>query len=165
MSQYSTISNQSVYDVAIKTVGDFSTLFDVISQFRGINNFVPIGEAVEYTPNKAVRQFQIKIPISNDQQTTYSAIDYQSVFDVAVQLYGDISRIDEILPIIRNLGTKIDVGTPIVYTPNFDPVSLFFSKRKISTSYYFVAPSAGNRRLLEDGSYRLLETSDYRLLE
>jgi len=104
------------------------------------------------------------IPILYNKETTYNARDFQSVFDVAVQLYGDISRIDEILPIIRNLGTKIAFGTPITYTPTKDPVSLFFQNKVIATAFN-IEITEGDFRLLEDGSYRLLEDGSRRLLE
>ena len=104
------------------------------------------------------------IPILYNKETTYNARDFQSVFDVAVQLYGDISRIDEILPIIRNLGTKIAFGTHITYTPTKDPVSLFFQNKVVATSFYTVE-SVDGAILLESGDFMLLESGDYILLE
>lgn len=104
------------------------------------------------------------IPIQYNKETTYHVRDFQSVFDLAVQLYGDFSRIDEILPLISNLGTKVPIGTSITYTPNNDPVSLFFRNRTVATAFYD-EPVVENARLLENGSYRLLESGDFRLME
>lgn len=103
------------------------------------------------------------IPILYNKEITYKTREFQSIFDLAVQLYGDISRIDEILPTIRNLGTKIEFGTSVTYTPTKDPVSLFFQNKVIATAY--VDDSIKSFRLLEDGSYRLLEDGSRRLLE
>jgi hypothetical protein len=81
-----------------------------------------------------VKAFIQPVPIINDLTTSYSAADYQSIWDVAIQLFGDVSRVDEILPIIRNLGSKIGFGLPIQFTPNLDPVSLFFTNKVVATA-------------------------------
>lgn len=134
MPNYRTISNQSIFDVCISTRGDFTNLYDVISQFGNINSFVPIGENVQYIILANSKAFIQPIPIINSLDSIYLTADYQSIYDVAIQLHGDMARIDEILPIIRNLGTKIGFAQSIPFTPNLDPISLFFNNKIVATA-------------------------------
>lgn len=52
----------------------------------------------------------------------------QSHFDLAVQLYGDISKIGEILGNIADINGQIPIGTAFNVPAQDDPAALFFTQ-------------------------------------
>lgn len=128
MPTYNTISGQSPFDVCIQTTGDFSNLFDVVRQFGNLNSDVAIGAKVDYTVPKVVKSLVVPIPITNPQTTTYYTASLQTVFDLAVQFYGDVSRIDQVLKNFTNLPQSLDFKLPVTYTPNDNPITKAFTR-------------------------------------
>lgn len=51
----------------------------------------------------------------------------QSVYDLAVQLYGDVSKIGILLKLFPNLDSVIDLNSAILVEPQLDPIALFFT--------------------------------------
>jgi len=69
---------------------------------------------------------------------TYLTRDLQSVYDLAVQLYGDVSKIGILLELFPNLNEGIDLSSSIMVDPQTDPIAKFFSDKRIivSTDYF-----------------------------
>ncbi len=61
----------------------------------------------------------------------YKTRKRQSHFDLAVQLYGDFSKIGEILKNIDDINGEIPIGTIFDVPVQTDPAALFFTNKKI----------------------------------
>jgi len=165
LAKISTISSDSIFDLAVRLYGRVGDgLYDII-RATGVPASIPVGTVYEYTPVPAKTTLVAPVKINRSKETTYLSRDAQNIFDVAVQLFGDVGRIDRLIPIIRTFGLAIPLYTPITYTPTKDPIAAFFSGRIVATSFLIVEDIMGNIRLLEDGEPRLLEDGTFRLLE
>ena len=94
----------------------------------------------------------------------YKARKLQSHFDLVVQLYGDFSKIGEILKNIDDINGEIPLGTSFNVPVQNDPAALFFSNRGIIVQTDFLLES-GDNFLLESGDNLLLEDGGLLLLE
>jgi len=64
-------------------------------------------------------------------QKVYTTRKQQSVYDLAVQLYGSISNIGNLLKLFPNLDNEIPLGSKIIIEEQADPIAKFFLDRKI----------------------------------
>lgn len=68
----------------------------------------------------------------------YKTRKRQSHFDLAVQLYGDFSKIGEILKNIDDINGEILMGTIFDIPTQTDPTAIFFSSRGLFVQTDFV---------------------------
>jgi hypothetical protein len=61
--------------------------------------------------------------------TNYVVRFKQSVYDLAVQLYGDVSKVGIILKLFPILDTDVPLGSIITLTPQKDPIAIYFKDR------------------------------------
>ena len=61
----------------------------------------------------------------------YKTRQKQSVYDLSVQLYGDISKIGEVLKVFTDLDSNIAVASEIDVPVQTDPQAIYFSDNKI----------------------------------
>lgn len=73
----------------------------------------------------------------------YSVRQSQSVYDLAVQLYGTISNIGKLLEIFPNLNIQVPFGSVINLEDQADPIVTFFKGKVVATfsDSEFVIPS------------------------
>ena len=97
---------------------------------------------------------------------TYKTRDKQSVYDLAVQLYGDVSKIGNLLKNFSNLDSELALGSGITLEVQKDPIAIFFSEQKIIVATDFThSVSEVDNILLESGDDILLEDGGLLLLE
>lgn len=70
----------------------------------------------------------------------YTARKLQSHFDLAVQLYGDVSQIGEILKNVSDINGEIPLGTVFSYPEQTDPIAVFFRDKVVQTDFEVDAP-------------------------
>jgi hypothetical protein len=100
------------------------------------------------------------------KSSTYLTRDSQSVYDLAVQLYGDVSKIGILLKLFPNLDSAISLNSPIVVETQIDPIAIFFSDNRIIVATDIIPiVSTPSRVLREDGSFALREDGSYILRE
>jgi|SRR6187549_1410704 len=61
----------------------------------------------------------------------YKTHSYQSVYDLAVQLYGDLSKIGILLELFPNLNSSIDLNSSIMVEDQTDPIAKYFKDKRI----------------------------------
>lgn len=166
MAQYSPLSGEGLFDVAAKLyngdtaagIGDLLSLNPTID----LDAEDLFGQPLTYTADLR-RVKPVFIAEEVIKSNTYITRDRQSVWDLSIQLYGDLSKIGILLEIFPNLDDGITLNTEVNVELQTDPIAQYFLDKKIivATDLMVVAPF----RLLEDGSYRLLEDGSKRLLE
>lgn len=67
-------------------------------------------------------------------QYSYKTISMQSVFDLSVQLYGDISKIGNLVRNFPNLDDNIEIGEVITLDVQTDPIAVYFKERGIKVA-------------------------------
>jgi len=75
---------------------------------------------------------------------TYLTRDLQNVYDLAVQLYGDVSKIGILLDLFPNLDEVIDLNSSIVVPDQLDPVAIYFRDSGLIVSTDFVSGAVDN---------------------
>jgi hypothetical protein len=64
----------------------------------------------------------------------YYTISGQSVFDLAIQLYGDVSKIGNLIELFPNLNNIIDIGQEITVEVQTDPIAKYFSDNRLKVA-------------------------------
>ncbi len=67
----------------------------------------------------------------------------QSHFDLVVQLYGDFSKIGEILKNIDDINGNVEIGTILDVPVQTDPTALFFSNNALIVQTDILAETVG----------------------
>jgi 3D (Asp-Asp-Asp) domain-containing protein len=62
---------------------------------------------------------------------TYKTVTSQSVYDLSIQLYGDLSKIGNLIKLFPNLDNVIPVGSEITVETQTDPIAKYFSDRRL----------------------------------
>jgi hypothetical protein len=172
MAKHRVLEGENIFDVAVKLYGDVvSGVQDLLQLNPSIDmNTDLAGLDLEYNPSKEKRKkpvFVITVP--EVKAYTYRTLEFQTVYDLAVQLYGNMSFIGKILKTFSNLNTEIAVGSTIQVDKTTDPVVQFFQRFQLAVATLQVADGLpavpAGVRLLEDGTYRLMEDGTYRIIE
>lgn len=171
MATYRVLSGEGLFEVAAKlyngdTAGGIQDLL-TLNPDVNLNATDLFGATLTYTANLN-RTKEKFAPVEHTTPTrVYKTVTKQTVYDLAIQLYGDISQIGHLLILFRNLDNEIAAFSAVSVGEQIDPIALFFTDRRIKVATDIGAEDApdSSARLLEDGSYRLLETGDFRLLE
>jgi hypothetical protein len=162
---------ETIYDIAVKLYAGAVDLglADLIPQNQSLNlNASIAGSTVNFTygikrttQQLIANQKVIPILVANP---VYRVGESQSIYDLACQIFGNVSQLGLIIPFVSDLNSEITPGTGISYSPPDDPMAVYFYNTAVIVSTFVLGVPA-NVRLLEDGSFRLLEDGSYRLLE
>lgn len=91
---------------------------------------------------------------------TYLTRQYQTVYDLTVQLYGDMSKIGILMKNFPNLNSAIDFNSEVTVTQQSDPIAKYFSDNSIIVATDLVMEE-GNFRITNLG-FRIINTGDFR---
>lgn len=164
---------QNIYDMAVVLYGDARGVTELIRLNPGVFTNLDaedyVGQSIIYddaiTFEAFVAPVVLPIPV---KETTWLSHVGQSVYDIALQFYGDLSGLGKVMRSVTDLDDAIPAGSSFQVDVVNEPNVSYFAKRGIvpvSVEDVFVAPPSGDRRLLENGDFRLLENGDFRLLE
>lgn len=171
MALYKVRSGEGLFDVAAKlyrgdTAGGIQDLLSLNPDIN-LNASDLFGLDLTYTETltRAKEKFPAITIIAPD--LIYTTREKQSVYDLSVQLYGDLSQIRKLLVLFPNLDNLITVGSGVEVEEQIDPVALYFSDRnlKVSTDISEAGVIEVDNILLESGDDVLLESGDLILIE
>lgn len=136
MATYSVRSGETIYDVAAKLYKDTPLGIQDLLSLNSIDLDADdlYGEELTYTEGLKRNKPVFTVNTQSSGTSTYKTLTKQSVFDLAIQLYGDISQIRNLLEVFPNLDEPIPVGSEIEMTEQIDPIALFFTDRRIKVS-------------------------------
>jgi hypothetical protein len=169
MALYRPLTDEGIFDVAVKLYKHF--YFGVADILRlnpniNIDDTDLFGEEITYTESPIYPSNVTAKPISISRPSEYLTKSYQNVYDLAVQVYGDISKIGILLELFPNLDVSINLSSSIMVDDQADPIAKYFKDKRIVVSTdVFVAPLGGGAILREDGSYLLREDGFHILRE
>jgi hypothetical protein len=163
MATYKALSGETVFDVAAKLYsGDTALgLLDLLTNNPTINLDSDDlgGITLTYTASlKRLKPVFVSIPTIQTAAPYYTR-ERQSVYDLCIQLYGDLSKIGNLLELFPNLDTVIPAGSEVTVEDTDDPIKLFFSDRRLIVATDLSDPFSGLELILMEagGSSYILE--------
>lgn len=142
MAQYSVLSGESVYDIAVKLYGDAPLgIQDLLTQnVIDLDDTELFGTVLTYTEGLSRQKPVFPVITVTRPQAPYTIRYLQSHYDLAIQLYGDISKIGNILNYFPNLDTDIPQGSQIEVPEQDDPIAVYFKEKSIIVATVPVPP-------------------------
>ncbi|MCD6017287.1 MAG: hypothetical protein K0S53_408 [Bacteroidetes bacterium] len=132
---------KSLIDLTVELYGDTSYVFKMIednSSFTGIHDEVPVGMQISYDES-IIKQAKTakKKPVSSEEISGFSTVTIgtnQSIYDMAIQMYGQIEAIFSIISdnsVIDNINNNNLVGLKMKYTPQTFAITEYFKTNSI----------------------------------
>lgn len=165
MDSYRVLEGETLYDVAAKLYsGDtFLGISDLLENNSiSLDSLLPATLSYNAGISRTVSKKTSLVPIVLGDQVFYSW-QGQTHYDLAIQLYGSIDGLLNIIQAVPSLDTDIATRTAISYKQVSNKNSKFFLKRIVATGLTGVAQQG---ILMEDGtSFILQEDGSTILLE
>lgn len=120
-ANYIGLFGETIYDIALKLYGsvDASVKLVLDNDVELMDDFegVELTYDTDYKETNVVPLVTIKLPSENLSQT-YRPTDFQSIFDVALQLSGNLGNVVEIVhnSTLNNINTDIKITDSFNYT-------------------------------------------------
>lgn len=132
---YNPLSGETIYDVAVKLYKDTALGIQDILLLNPnlvIDNEL-YGIPILYTLG-LIREKPVFTTVSRETVSVYKTISLQSVYDLAVQLYGDLSKIGNLLTLFPNLDSVITLNSEISLPDQIDPIAVYFKNNGLSVA-------------------------------
>lgn len=158
---YNPLSGETIYDIAIKLYNDLvAGVEDLLLLNPGIDIDADLyGVPLVYSDRpKRIPPVVIHPPTPTIKQI-YLTRDAQSVYDLAVQLYGTVSNIGKLLEKFPNLDDEVPFNSPISIVDQSDPVVSFFKNKVVAT---FRAPVISDDFRITNLGNRVINTGALR---
>lgn len=144
MAQYNPLYGEGVFDVAAKLYKETSSGVSDLLALNAIDLDADLfGTTLIYTEGlEPLKTVIVTIPKPIIKEIFLTRKD-QTVFDLAVQLYGNVSKIGSLLQAFPNLNGEIPLNTSIDIIEQSDPIVKYFKDRNLipSTGFTYVAPA------------------------
>lgn len=133
MAVYNPQFGDSLFDVAARLYGDTAL---GISDLLTLNPQIDVdsslyGVPLTYTPGlKRDKPNTTLIPIREAQESVIVA-DRQNVYDLAIQVYGDLSKIGLLLEKFPNLNNSATLGTSYSFDTQIDPIAVYLKQNRV----------------------------------
>lgn len=143
-SKYIVLSKQTLMDVAMETYGDVSGILNLIEdnpELTKVQEVLEAGQVLFYDESITLKESNI-IPVEVVRSTkrNYVVTSGQTLMDIAIEVYGDISgilRLIEDNPILQDIESKLSGGQILrydkAYAVNQDIVD-YYSLRKVKVN-------------------------------
>lgn len=100
-------------------------------------------------------------------QRTIIVKDGQTIFDLALQLYGDVSKVYALIALnsaIENISNGNLTGLSIVYEDEKGDVSEFFRNKSLTLANRYPELVTGGAFLKQENGYYLLQENGYKII-
>ncbi len=136
MAQYSPLAEESVYDIAVKLYGDAALGVQILLSQNEIDLDVNsiFGTDLSYTLGATRTKPVYPVIEIFRPEEPYTTLYLQSAYDLAIQLYGDVSKIGNIINYFPNLDNEIPIGSLINVAKQDDPIAAYFADRRIAVA-------------------------------
>jgi hypothetical protein len=137
---YTPLVGETVYDVAARLYNDVPFgIKDILMSNKSIDLDNIDLSNVNITYTKGIKRKKpifpfLKINISKDSE--YIVKEYQSVYDLAIQLYGDVQRLPELITSFSNLNEPLPIGAKYIYKSNESPIRKYLLDRGVVISTF-----------------------------
>jgi hypothetical protein len=137
MKTYTAISGLTVYDVALLLYNDSRGTAIIIANNQGLlpDSTITAGTAINYDETVIYTKEVNAIIPSNPIRANYIVPEAQSVWDLAIQLYGTIDKLASIINVYSSdLNSQVTLGLSILpdYSTNY-LINNIFAFQKVCT--------------------------------
>jgi hypothetical protein len=170
MAQYRVLSGETLWDVAAKLYSGDTALG--IQDLLSLNPTIDLdlddlyGSILTYSAGISRKKEVKPATVERSPQNIYSTRELQNVWDLSIQLYGDVSKIGKLLELFPNLDNLIPVGSQIDLEEQDDPMAIYFSDRKIivaTDNPIPPIPTEDHFRIIDTAEVRKTNTGDLRI--
>lgn len=159
---YTVLQGETVFDIAAKLYADFMSGISDLIMLNNLNLDAPLPAVLIYTPNKTRYIKKINVPIQSDPAKVFVTREGQTHFDLAIQLYGRLDRIGNVLAGLPSLDIAIATGTQMEYPEKESQESLLFRSVLVATGNGsrgdkdYLLQESGFKITLDDGTGSIL---------
>ena len=100
-------------------------------------------------------------------QKTIIAREGQTIFDLALQLYGDVSKVYDLIALnssIENINFGNLQGLSIVYEDPKNDVSEFYRNKQVTVSNRYPETNTGEYYLQQENGFYILQENGFKLI-
>src|SRR5579859_7762087 len=129
---YNTLQGQTLYDIACLLYNDFSL---GIQDLMTLNNLSlgTLPSVILYTPGLSRVIPKYNIPIVDNPNQEYIIFSGQSIYDLAVQIFGGLEGIGNLLGNVTSLNQNPVPGQVITYLEDLQADNAFFLSNIVAT--------------------------------
>jgi hypothetical protein len=151
--EYKPLKGEYLFDVAVKLYGDAVIgVKNILNLNLGINlNNDLFGQTLIY--NKEIRRKPVFNIAKKVENYYFYAHDFQSVYDISLQLFGNLTGLSYVLSQNVNIDERVTIGKEFITSITSDPMTDYYKKNKIIVQTYIVDEVTGEIAgiLTEDG--------------
>lgn len=137
------MSGQTLMDVALELYGDISGIFNLIEdnpQLTTVTGDLEAGQVLTYDGSLDLTGVEIvPVTVAKSTKKKYTVTSGQTLMDVAIELYGDITgmlRLIEDNSSLRDINSDLQAGQVLKYDTSFainEAVKTYFKARSVNT--------------------------------
>ena len=143
---YTVLQGQTIFDIAAKLYNDFPLGLSDLLQLNNISLSSSLPTTLTYTPGLTRNVPKYNIPIIDNPQQSFIVREGQTIYDLAIQLYGKFEGIGNLISLLPSLDTDLTPGSVILY-----PEDLTADNAKFLTTLVCSKPLVEGYLLQETG--------------
>lgn len=152
---YKAQNGEYLYDVAAKLYGDVALGVSRILELNpelNIDNDL-FGVSINYTDEN--RRKPVFNRTEKKKTDYFYAYDLQSVYDMSLQIFGNLTGLKNVLQVHENLDEKIPISTSFERKESKDPMVKYYLNNGIIVQTFIVEEAEGEGLLNLDGTQLL----------
>lgn len=152
---YRAQKGEYLFDVAAKLYGDVTLgVARILELNTGINIDDDLfGISINYTDEK--RRKPVFNRVENKKTEYFYAYDLQSVYDMSLQIFGNLTGLKNVLQVHENLDEKIPIATAFERQESKDPMVRYYLNNRIIVQTFIEEDEEGEGLLNLDGTQLL----------
>jgi hypothetical protein len=137
--EYKPLKEEYLFDVAVKLYGDAVIgVENILSLNVGLNlDNDLLGSVIIY--NEARRRKPVFARVEKEKISYFYAHDYQSVYDISIQVSGSLIGLKDALLVHQNLNERVAISTEFKYGNASDPMVNYYIKNKLIAQTFIVS--------------------------
>jgi hypothetical protein len=142
--EYKPLKGEYLFDVAVKLYVDAVIgVKNILNLNPGINLDNDLfGQTLTY--NKEIRRKPVFNVAKKVENYYFYAYDFQSVYDVSLQLFGNLTGLSYVLSQGVNVNDRVTIGKEFIASITSDPMTEYYKKNKIIAQTYIVDEVTGD---------------------
>jgi hypothetical protein len=157
---YSPLIGEDVYSVAAKLYNDvYLGVMDLLILNQSINlNLSDLsGLNLNYTSGlKRKKPNFAPLQINASGSVDYIVRESQSIYDLAIQIYGDVQKLPDLISAFTNINLQIAAGSKYTYLNVNNPIKQYFLDRGIIISTFKDQETIISKGLITDDGFFII---------
>lgn len=152
---YTVQSGDDFYSLSSTLYNDFALGFQDLIALNGIVPSQPLPAVIQYTQGLTRIIPSYVLPMQNNPAQNYIIRDGQTIYDLAIQLFGSLTGISNLLNLIPNLGINFLAGSILQYPEDLKADNYLFLNTIVATGINVNTPYGNNGWILQETGFRI----------